>query len=254
MRRWPANRIPRIRPQPHLTQARRHRRRSPSTRPSRHPVQRIRIPRNPRNRALRHIRRKRPLRHIRLPQHNRPRIPHPLHHKSVGSRHNSLHRQRPTRRLQPFRVVVVLHNHDNPMQRPHRMRPFELRIQTIRVRQRLRIHQNHRVQMRRLVIRLHPLDISLDKLPASHLPRTKRGLRLRNRRLPHIKRRAATRRTTDNARTHRHSNQQQNKNTAHQTSIHRSSFNCGRATTRTTSSLSRYYTVHRPAKPQNFET
>ena len=129
MRRRPANRVPCIRPQPHLTQTRRHRRRRPSARSRRHPIQRIRVPRNSRNRALRHIGTERPLRHIRLPQNNRPRLAQTLHHKSVSRRHNSPHRQRTTRSLQSLSVVVVLHNHDDSMQRPQRMRPFELRIQ-----------------------------------------------------------------------------------------------------------------------------
>src|SRR5271156_389281 len=122
------------------------------------------------------------------------------------------------------------------------MRPLELRIQPIRIRQCLRINQNHRVQMRRLVIGLHPLDISLNQLPASHLPRSNRRLRLGNRRLPYIERGLLRRSTSRELHAQHKLNQQNHKDeTAQNSSRHRSSFTCERAQD-TNLMLPRYYT------------
>ena len=121
-------------------------------------------------------------RHVGLAQDNRPCLANLPDLERIVRRQGAFERQRAAGGLQIVRIVIVLHNGRNPMQRPELSCLLEFRIQLVCPAQGIRVKHHESVQSVVPVIGRNPIQIHLHQLPEGQISRSDLVVDVRNRR------------------------------------------------------------------------
>jgi hypothetical protein len=180
----PADRIAGIGAKTHRPKIGRDRRRRATAGTGGHAVERVWIAGVAgQDRADRFERAPRELRHVRFGQHQCPRLAQLADLESVAGGQRSLQRQRPRRGRHVRRIEIVFDDQRHAMQWAGKTGLSEFSVERIGGRQGVRVDHDDRIERRAfLVVGCDAVEVHLDELPASQLPRFERGADVGDRR------------------------------------------------------------------------